>query len=54
MGAAIVVLDGNISISNSQFVNNNAGRNYPSIGVILLFESEASIDNSDFTNNAAW
>ena len=56
VGAAIGVLDGNISISNSQFVNNTAMSNLfggLSYGVILLFESKASIVNSQFTHNTA-
>ena len=51
VGTAIAVLDGNISISNSQFVKNNDSSQSLSFGVILLFESETNIDNSTFIHN---
>ena len=56
MGAAIAVLDGNISISRSQFVNNKGMSDFSGefpFGVVLLFESEACIDNSMFMHNTA-
>ena len=52
-GVAIAVLDGNISISNSQFLNSNAVSDLSGFGVILLFESKGSIDNSKFMSNTA-
>ena len=66
VGAAIAIFDGNISISNSQFVNNGAISNltpgYPTfdgrvpdtlMGVISLFESNMSIDSSTFMHDIA-
>lgn len=57
VGGAIAVLDGKISISNSQFANNNGVSDLYTLsaefgGVIATSESSFNITNSTITNNS--